>query len=406
MKILLVHNQYQIPGGEEVVFEQERELLERAGHTVLTYCRTNYEAESYTGLRKFSLVKNIAWSSDTSAALGRLLREEKPDVVHVHNTFMVMSSSVFAACREAGVPVVQTLHNFRMFCPAANFIRDGRVCEECAEHTLWRGIRYGCFRNSRAATATVALMIVVQRQREAYADLYVALSEFSRRKFLANGMPAERVCVKPNFVHPDPGERTFDGNYAIFAGRLSEEKGLDTLLTAWHQLQCDIPLMIVGDGPLLAPLQKKAAELKLTGVTFTGRLPRQQTQETIKSARFLLATSQCYENFPTGIAESFACGVPVICSRLGGMQELVEDGFTGLHFTPGNATELASKVQWAWSHPEEMRRMGKQARREYLNKYTAEKNYPLLMEIYQRAAATEPAASLEEAAADLSLSRG
>jgi glycosyltransferase involved in cell wall biosynthesis len=406
MKILLVHNQYQIPGGEEVVFEQERELLERAGHTVLTYCRTNYEAESYTGLRKFALVKNIAWSSDTNVALGRLLREEKPDVVHVHNTFMMMSSSVFAACREAGVPAVQTLHNFRMFCPAANFIRDGKVCEECVEHTMLRGIRYGCYRNSSAATATVALMIEAQRRRLAYADLYVALSEFSRQKFLANGMAAEKLCVKPNFVHPDPGERHSAGNYAIFAGRLSEEKGLDTLLAAWQQLQCDIPLMIVGDGPLLAPLQKMAADLKLTSVTFAGRLPRPQTQDAIKSARFLLAPSQCYENFPMGIAESFACGVPVICSRLGGMQELVENGFTGLHFTPGDSADLANKVQWAWSHPEEMRVMGKHARGEYLNKYTAEKNYPLLMEIYQRVTATEPAASLEEAAADLSLSRG
>jgi glycosyltransferase involved in cell wall biosynthesis len=406
MKILLVHNQYQIPGGEEVVFEQERELLERAGHTVLTYCRTNYEAESYTGLRKFALVKNIAWSSDTSAALGLLLREERPDVVHVHNTFMMMSSSVFAACREAGIPVVQTLHNFRMFCPAANFIRDGKVCEECAEHTLLRGIRHGCFRNSRAATATVALMIDSQRRRKAYADWYVALSEFSRQKFIDHGIPAEKLCVKPNFVHPDPGERTAEGTYAIFAGRLSEEKGLDTLLAAWQRLQHDIPLIIVGDGPLLSPLQKKAAELKLTSVTFAGRLPRPQTQEVIKSAKFLLATSQCYENFPMGIAESFACGVPVICSRLGGMQELVEDGFTGLHFTPGNPAELADKVQWAWSHPEEMCGMGRHARREYLSKYTAEKNYPLLMEIYQRATTTEPAVDLEEASADLSFSRG
>jgi glycosyltransferase involved in cell wall biosynthesis len=406
MKILLVHNQYQIPGGEEVVFEQERELLERAGHTVLTYCRTNYEAESYTGLRKLALVKNIAWSSDTSAALGRLLREEKPDVVHVHNTFMMMSSSVFEACRTAGVPVVQTLHNFRMFCPAANFIRDGKVCEECVEHTMLRGIRYGCYRNSSAATATVALIIEAQRRRKAYADFYVALSQFSREKLIANGIPAEKLCVKPNFVHPDPGERRSAGNYAIYAGRLSDEKGLDTLLAAWQQLQCDIPLMIVGDGPLLAPLQKMAAELKLTGVTFAGRLPRSQTQEAIKAARFLLSPSQCYENFPMGIAESFACGVPVICSRLGGMQELVEDGFTGLHFTPGNPAELADKVQWAWSHPEEMRSMGRHARLEYLNKYTAEKNYPLLMEIYQRVTATEPAASLEEATADLSLSRG
>lgn len=399
MKILLVHNRYQIPGGEEVVFAQERELLERAGHTVITYCRSNFEAESYTGVRKLALIKNIAWSSETNTSLRQLLREDKPDLVHVHNTFMMMSSSVFAACHDEGIPVVQTLHNFRMFCPAANFIRDGKVCEECTEHSLLRGIQHGCFRNSRAATATVVLALEAQRHRHAYADLYIALSDFSRRKLVSHGLPADKVFVKPNFVSPDPGERTSEGRYAIFAGRLSEEKGLETLLDAWRQLQCDIPLLIVGDGPLLAPLKKKAEELNLASVTFAGRLPRENTLEAIKQARFLLATSQCYENFPMGIAESFACGVPVICSRLGGMQELVEDGRTGLHFTAGNATELAAKVQWSWSHPEETRAMGKQARQTYLSRYTADQNYPLLMEIYQRIAATEAVPGFAELAA-------
>jgi len=405
MKVLLVHNQYQIPGGEEVVFEQERELLEQEGHEVLTYCRSNFEAEDYNGLRRLALVRNISWSVDTKVELARLLREQKPDVVHVHNTFMMMSPSVFAACREAGVPVVQTLHNYRMFCPAANFIREGKVCEECSEYGLLSGVRHGCYRDSSAATATVALMIEVQRQRKAYADLYVALSEFSRQKFIANGIPSGKLCVKPNFVHPDPGERELDGNYAIYAGRLSEEKGLETLLDAWRQLRCDIPLLIVGDGPLLAPLQERAANLGLAGVSFLGRLPRAKTQAAVKAARFFVAPSQCYENFPMGIAEAFACGVPVICSRLGGMQELVEDTHTGLHFTAGNASDLANKVQWAWSHPEQMRNMGKQARREYEEKYTAGKNYPLLMAIYRRATAMEPSASHAEATVGLSLSR-
>lgn len=392
MRILLVHNRYQIPGGEEVVFEQERDLLERAGHQVLTYCRSNFEAESYTGLRRLSLVKNIAWSTETKDGLARLLREEKPDVVHVHNTFMMMSPSVFAACREAGIPVVQTLHNFRLFCPAANFLRDGKPCEECAQHSLLRGIGHGCYRDSKAATATVALMIQVQRQRAAFADRYIALSEFSRQKFIAHGISAEKIYVKPNFVYPDPGERSGEGSRAVFVGRLSEEKGLDTLLGAWKQLNISIPLSIVGDGPLLTPLQKMSAELKLSGVTFHGRLGRRQAQEMIKSARFLLATSQCYENFPMGIVEAFACGVPVICSRLGGMQELIEDGRTGLHFTPGDAADLAEKVEWAWRNGEQMRSMGKEARQEYEGKYTADINYPQLLQIYRRAGVAEPAA--------------
>ena len=406
MKILLVHNRYKIHGGEEVVFEQERQLLERAGHQVLTYCRNNFEADDYGGLRRFALIKNITWSSHTMDQLGRLLREQQPAVVHVHNTFMMMSPSVFAACRQARVPAVQTLHNYRLFCPAANFIRDGKVCEECSQHSLLRGIRYGCYRKSRPATATVALMMAVQRRRRAYPDLFIALTEFSRQKFICAGIPAEKVCVKPNFVHPDPGERTGDGAHAVLAGRLSDEKGLDTLLDAWRQLPNRIPLSIVGDGPLLEELRNRATAMGLSGITFHGRLSREKTLEMIKLARFLVAPSLCYENFPMGIAEAFSCGVPVICSRLGGMQEVVENKRTGLHFIAGDAADLARKVLWSWSNPEQMREMGKAARRDYEAKYTAEKNYPLLMAIYQRAVAAETAAAPADAGVGFSLSRG
>jgi glycosyltransferase involved in cell wall biosynthesis len=406
MKILLVHNRYQIPGGEEVVFEQERQLLERAGHQVLTYCRTNFEADTYTGLRRLNLVKNIAWSTDTKQELGRLLRDEKPQIVHVHNTFMMMSPSVFAACREAGVPVVQTLHNYRLFCPAANFVRDGKPCEECVEHTLLRGIQYGCYRQSRPATATVALMLQIQRKRALFADSYVALTDFSRNKFVACGIPAEKVCVKPNFVYPDPQERTAAGSHAVVVGRLSEEKGLHTLLIAWKRLHSSIPLSIVGEGPMLPELQKKVSDLKLTGITFHGRLSHEKTLQMIKSARFLIVPSECYENFPMGIAEAFACGVPVLCSDIGGMREIVEESRTGLRFTAGNSADLANKVAWAWSHPEQLVAMGKRARREYENRYTAEKNYPLLMEIYRRAAATETTETPVEAEMRFSFSQG
>jgi glycosyltransferase involved in cell wall biosynthesis len=382
MKILLVHNRYQIPGGEDVVFDQERQMLEQAGHEVVTYMRSNYEGESWTGFRRIALVKNIAWSSDTRVQLAHLLQEAKPDIVHVHNTFMMMSSSVFAACKEAGIPVVQTLHNYRMFCPAANYVRDGKVCEECREHGVSRGVRYGCYRGSRGATASVALAITTQHRRKSYPDRFIALTEFSRQKFIAGGIAGEKVCVKPNFVAPDPGRGSGTGEYAIYAGRLSDEKGLDTLLSAWKRLP-RIPLEIVGDGPLLAPLQTKAAALGLPTVRFHGRLPRNKTLGMIKLARFLVAPSQCYENFPMGIAEAFACAVPVICSRLGGMQEIVQDARTGVFFTPGDEVDLAEKVHAAWSNPAQTARMAHEARWEYESKYTAEKNYPLLLKIYQ-----------------------
>jgi glycosyltransferase involved in cell wall biosynthesis len=405
MKILLVHNQYQQLGGESVVFEQEKDLLARAGHQVLVYCRSNFEAESYTGLRKITLVKNIVWSSDTTEQVTDLLLKEKPDVVHVHNTFMMISPSLFAACRAAHVPVVQTLHNYRVLCPAINFLRDGKICEECAEHSLWRGIQHGCYRDSRAATATVALMMTLQRRRHSFPDIFVAVSEFARDKFIESGIPAEKIVVKPNFVYPDPGERSAPGDYALFAGRLTEEKGLYTLLQAWKRLP-NIPLKIVGDGALFEQVKRRASQLKLSNVTFEGRLPREQAIQAIKASRFLIVPSECYENCPMNIAEAFACGVPVIASALGAMEKMIDDGRTGLHFTPRDRAELARKVDWAWTHPDDMREMGKQARREFEAKYIAETNYPQLMEIYQRAGALQASSAPAPAEVGLGLSHG
>lgn len=407
MRILLVHNRYKFGGGEEVVFEQERQLLKRAGHEVLTYTRTNFEADTYNGVRKLALISNIAWSGDTYKQLTRMLEESRPDLVHVHNTFMMMSSSVFAACHDMNVPVLQTLHNYRMFCPAANFVhRDGRICEECTQAGMWRGIRYGCYRDSHLATASVALAMTMQRKRKSYADMYIALTEFARQKLVWGGLPSDSICVKPNFMHPDPGIRTGNGDRAVFIGRLSSEKGTKTLLSAWKQLKVPVPLSVVGDGPMLSILRKTAEENKLTGITFHGRLTREETMEILKQARFLINPSECYENFPMVIAEAFACGVPVICSRLGAMQEIVENKRTGLHFIPGNAKDLAANVLWAWTHPHELLTMGQEARRVYETKYTAEKNYPMLMDIYHRVVAKEAAPNMASAAVRYSLLRG
>jgi glycosyltransferase involved in cell wall biosynthesis len=217
-------------------------------------------------------------------------------------------------------------------------------------------------------------------------NIYVALSEFSRQKFVACGLPAERTTTKPNFVYPDPEARTRPGEYALFVGRLSPEKGLLTLLTSWTRMGARVPLAIVGDGPLASRLLSEVQARSLNHVSLRGRLARADTYQAIKSAGFLILPSECYENFPMSVVEAFACGVPVICSRAGAMQEIVADGRTGLHFTPGDADDLAKKVEWAWTHRAEMAAMGRAARAEYEAKYTAERNYAMLMDIYQRAA--------------------
>ena len=389
MKILIIHNSYQQPGGEDVVFEQERQLLKRTGHTVIAYHRSNWEVNAYSGLRRFELVQNTIWSKDTRKELLSLLLEEKPQLVHIHNTFVVVSPSIYSACHEAGIPVVQTLHNYRLLCPAGTFFRDGRVCEECMEHGLSRSLVHGCYRGSRPTTAVMALTLAVHRHRQTWTQgvtCYIALSKFSKRKFVQGGLPPEKIFVKPNFVYPDPGPPAYEpGNYALFVGRLSPEKRLATVLSAWSRLRNCIPLIIIGGGSERPNLEKQAAQQGLKCVSFQGSQSREQTLAIMRQSRFLLFPSEWYENFPVTIAESFACGVPVICSRMGAMQEIVEDGRTGLHFTPADSTDLAAKVEWAWNHAEQTRSMGNEARREYETKYTAEKNYPVLMEIYQHA---------------------
>jgi glycosyltransferase involved in cell wall biosynthesis len=387
MKVLLVHNEYREPGGEDVVFRQEAELLSRFGHTVLVYRRGNSEIRVQSNLERASLVKRLIWAEDSRKEISAILRRERPAIVHVHNTFMQISPCVFAASNEADVPVVQTLHNFRLLCPAATFFRQGHVCEECAEHGLWRGVAHGCYHDSHAQTASVALMLTTHRVLgtwEDKIDRYIAPSEFTRWKFVEASFPAEKISVKPNFVYPDPGPGERSGDYALFVGRLSGEKGVATLLRAWAQLGCTVPLVIAGDGPLRAEMEEECERNGLGSVRFLGRVPRQTALELVKGARFVIVPSQCYENFPMTIVESFATGTPVICSQLGAMQTIVENRRTGLFFEPGNSDDLAQKVAWAWAHPGPMRVIGAEARREYEHRYTAEKNYEILSDIYQR----------------------
>jgi glycosyltransferase involved in cell wall biosynthesis len=388
VKIILVHNAYQQPGGEDVVFEQECGMLEQAGHEVIAYRRTNWDAEAYQRVRLVGLAKRTVWASDSRRDFLKLLRREKPDLVHVHNTFVMISPSIYSACSQANVPVVQTLHNYRLLCLAANFFRDGKVCENCLGRSLWSGVEHACYRQSYSASAVVAVMITSHRLRHTWqreVSCFIALSEFARNKFVEGGLPADKIFVKPNFVFPDPGPRTCSGDYAVFVGRLSPRKRIDTILAAWKRLPRSIPLHVIGDSSEREQLESEASRAGLTNVQFKGQLPREQTVDAISRARFLVFASEWYENFPVTIAESFACSTPVICSRLGAMQEIVSDRHTGLHFNAADPEDLAAKVEWAWTHPEEMCAMGIQARSEYESKYTAEKNYPQLLEIYDRA---------------------
>jgi glycosyltransferase involved in cell wall biosynthesis len=390
MKIVLVHNSYQQAGGEDVVFESEKRLLERRGHRVVPYIRSNNELQHASLVDQISIAPRMIWSSKTRLEFTELLDAERPDIVHVHNTFMVISPSIYSACRTRNIPVVQTLHNFRLLCPSSNFSRGGQVCEECVDQSLLQSIRHACYRNSRPATAAVALMLAFHRAMHTWRDSvtrFVALTEFARQKFIAAGFASQKFVVKPNFADPDPCERSGAGEYVLFLGRLAADKGLRVLLNAWLKLPWQLPLQIVGEGPERDKLEALARELQLSGIIFRGRLSHIAAIEAVKMARFLVVPSTWYEAFPMCIVESFACGTPVIVSRLGSMAEIVEDRVTGLHFNPGDPEDLARTVDWAWEHPAELAAMGRAARAQYESRYTSEKNYSQLMGIYEQALA-------------------
>jgi glycosyltransferase involved in cell wall biosynthesis len=374
MKILVAHNLYQRPGGEDTVRESEIKLLREAGHEVIEYLRHNDEIQQYSFFEKASLGWRTSWSERTNRELRKILARESPDVAHFHNTFPLISPSAYYACRAAGVAVVQTLHNYRLLCPGGNLFRNGGTCEECISHSLVRSIAHGCYRDSRIASAAVAGMLTLHGFLRTWAeqvDLFLVCSEFARRKFVDAGFDEARIRVKPNFIASDPGARFARGKIALYIGRLSEEKGPQLLPRSWSTLSQAIPLEILGDGPLRASLQQDCARLRSQTVHFSGWLSPSAAMERLRAAKFLIVPSTCYEGFPLAVAEAYACGVPVIAAGHGGLAEIVRDGCTGLHFTPGDAEDLAAKVEWAWTHPHEMETMGWAARVEFDAKYNA-----------------------------------
>lgn len=382
MKILLVHNQYKQKGGEDVVFEAEKGLLERYGHEVIEYVEHNDRIDA---MGKLSMAVNTIWSRQSKRAIADVLAKEKPDVAHFHNTFMVISPSAYYACRSAGVPVVQTLHNYRLLCPNAIFFRDNQVCEDCLGKIFpFPGVRHGCYRDDKAASGVVATMLATHRLIGTWnrvIDRYIMLTDFAREKFISAGFPAEKLVVKPNFLKDDPGCGESPGDYMVFFGRLTHEKGVMTMLKAWTQVDSAIPLKIIGDGDLMDEMKQFVAEHNLTNVEIMGRRPREETINIVKDAAAFVFASEWYEGLPMTIIEAYATGTPVIASKLGAAATVVVDGETGLHFKAGDPGDLAAKVTQFWA--ERTPKMGQTARHYYETRYTAETNYDLLMNIYQ-----------------------
>jgi glycosyltransferase involved in cell wall biosynthesis len=387
MKILLVHNRYRTsaPSGEDAAVRNEQRMLERGGLETVLFDKCNDDLEPASIGAKLAMAADTIWSRRSRRELRVLLRRERPDVVHVHNTFAIVSPSIYGVCKEAGLPVVQTLHNFRFFCPGGLFLREGKPCEDCVDKGLLQSVRHRCYRDSFAATGTLAATLAFHRRVGTYArgiDRYIALTVFSRNKLLRAGIPADKLTVKPNFVPDPPLVCGGGGDYVAFVGRLSYGKGAETLLSAWREFP-GLKLKIVGDGEL-RPTLESTAKREAQNVEFLGFQDRSVVLDVIGNARFVIVPSECYETFGLVIAEAFACGTPVLASRIGSLDELVLEGVTGHKFESGDPADLARVTRLMLTDEVALRRMRVAARAYFDAHLTEERNLELLTGLYAR----------------------
>ncbi|KJK31852.1 MULTISPECIES: glycosyltransferase family 4 protein [Paenibacillus] len=387
-KVLIIHNFYQQSGGEDKVVEQESAMLRSRGIETEHYYVHNDSIQSKGLANMAKLAVEAAWSFPEFKRIKELLLRVKPDVVHVHNFFPVISPSVYHACERLGVPVVQTLHNYRLICPAATFMRGNEVCEKCLHGTLLHSIRHGCYRGSQLQTIPVAAMIKFNELIGTWqhkVSRYIALTEFARDKFAESGIPLDRIAVKPNFIHHQTVKAKYDPNdrYLLFVGRISAEKGVRNLLQAWSQLEDrgGLRLVIIGDGPQKAEL---AAAYSQEDIRFLGKQDGDTVLDCMSRAMYVMVPSIWYEGFPMTIVESYSVGTPVLCSRIGALEEIVEDGVTGFHFQHDDLENIKTVIRRAVAY-ENYAAMRQKVAENYAAHYTEEVNVKQLLAIYSEA---------------------
>jgi glycosyltransferase involved in cell wall biosynthesis len=392
VKVLLVHNRYrsESPSGENAVVDDEARLLAEAGCTVDRLELSSDEIGSWPPGARATLPLRVVWSREGYRLTGAAIRRAQPSIVHFHNTFPLLSPSALWAARRSDTAVVHTLHNFRPLCPAATFFRAGRVCEDCLGRVPLAAVVHGCYRGSRFATLPIAAMDGVHGALGTWrrcVDVFVLPSEFARSKYVKAGWPAARLAVKYNTI-PDGQVKPPAGRAGFAcASRFSREKGVDLLLDAWARAfpTGGETLRLAGSGESEEALRSRASGL--AGVRFTGPLARADVLTLLAGSLALVVPSRSYEVFPRVIVEAFSLGVPVIGPRLGSLPEVVSDGCTGLLFEPGSAESLARALRRLAEAPELAVELGRNARRDYEDRFSPQRTTSRLLAIYRAAEA-------------------
>ncbi|WP_211128583.1 glycosyltransferase family 4 protein [Streptomyces yatensis] len=392
MHVLVLHNRYASaqPSGENKVVDQEVALLREAGHRVEVFERRSDDIAARSLLGKAKVPLLVPWNPAVRAELAARLRAERPDVVHIHNVFPLLSPAVLAACADVGVPAVATLHNYTQVCPPGTLRRDGRPCTECVGSAPLPAVRHGCYRDSRLATVPLAVSLSVNRRRWwSGVERFFCISAAQRDVLVRSGMPAERLVVKHNFV-PEPGTcRMGDGEQLLYLGRLAEAKGVRLLMAAWDEIAASggvgVPLVIAGTGPL-----EREVTAWATGrddVRYVGLLDPAECRNAIARSVAVVAPSTWLEAFGLVVVEAMAAGVPTVAAGHGAFVELVEDGVTGLLHRPGESASLASGIRRIATEPALGREMGQAARRRYERGFSPAVGLERLLEGYRTAIA-------------------
>jgi glycosyltransferase involved in cell wall biosynthesis len=392
MRILVAHNRYKYAGGEDTAMRSEAEMLLAAGHSVEMLIVDN--AEIQTQSDKIIAAASLFHSQRSNRRIKEILQAFRPDVVHIHNWFPLLSPSVIAVVRDAGVPVVQTLHNFRMLCANGVLFRDGNLCHECVNKVLpIAGLRHGCYAGSRIGTSVISAAFAYHRLTRTWdaVSTFIAVSEFQRDLLIEGGLNAAQIVIKPNFVRDTCEVGDGRGGYALFVGRLTPEKGIRTVLKVWEEKKARLPLKILGTGPLADEVRQRA--VRVPDVEYVGHQSSADVYAAMAAAKFLIFSSEWYEPFALTIVEAFSQGTPVIAAHIGANAVLVEDGRTGLRFIPSDAEDLAAKIELFLTSTSNYRAMRLQCRKVYEDRYTDKMNLKLLTDIYTAAIRTNRAES-------------